>query len=195
MIKYFNRQRLFIVLFPLIILTFLSLNLIKPEIKRISKNVQKLQEKQKILLQLSQKREYLGKLKKEEVKIDQALKKAQEALPEKEEVPNFLVEMEKATKETANLLKTTTLSKGEQKQVETEQEVAKEKGKEQPKGISSLSFSLTISGNFKSLLDYLGFLETLSRFSTISSLNIKAAPDNKIETNISGQIYYKKGEK
>lgn len=200
MIKALNKQLLITLFFGLIILGFLFIKIAKPQFEKCQKKYKALTEKQKTLTEFSQKRKSLEELSKNKKEIAINLKKVEEALPEKEEVPDFLVQLETLVAKSANSFQSInfqrTVEKIKEKTKETgaktEKAPEKKVEKETP-GPKPLSFTLNISGNFQSLLDFITLSESLSRPFIISKVEIKSQKET-VQTTILGNIYYRTNE-
>jgi len=134
-----------------------------PRFSQVKEKIKSLSSNQMKLNELQVKRTNLEKFKKDETRIEKALEKAKIIVPQSKNVPDFIVQLEGGASETGNVISQLSFT--------------------------DLSFTLSIKGDFNSLLSYIKSLESLARFNTVSSLTANMGSEGKLETKIEGQIY------
>lgn len=193
-----NKQLIIISVVFLTLSIGLIFGIAKPRLSIFKQRYNELSQSQNKLASLTAKKENLIKLKKDETRIENALKKAENILPDQKQTAQFLVQLEAFSSETGNTLKSISMTE-EPKKKETKKEEGeiKEETKEEPKpavatsAYQTITLSIALGGSFKQLLDFLTYSESLARFVSFPSLTITSAPDNLIETKLEGEIYYK----
>lgn len=200
MTNIFNKQLIIILGISLVLIIGLFFVVAKPRFGTFKNRYKELSENQSKLAYLVAKKESLNKLKNEEKRIEEALKKAQNILPKQKETSDFLVILEAASKDTGNNLKSISMTEAPKQEAvkkEEEETVGKEKNqKEETKttapapAYQTITFSIDIEGDFKQLLDFLTLSESLSRFVTFPSLTVSTKA-NLLETKLEGEIYFK----
>jgi Tfp pilus assembly protein PilO len=193
-----NKQLIIILIIFLGLSFGLIFGIAKPRFSTFKQRYKELSETQTKLASLTAKKENLIKLKKDETRIENALKIAENILPDQKQTAQFLVQLEAASSETGNTLKSINISEGSKKKETSKEEegLEEKKTKEEvkpstPAPYQTINFSINLNGNFKQLLDFLTISESLARFVSFPSLTITSGPDNLIETKLEGEIYYK----
>lgn len=174
------------------ILLGLAIFVIRPKVNNIISLYKQKQEKEIELVQAKQKEKDLEKLEDDYKDITEQLSKVYQALPSEKEVSDLVIQIDAAAKDSGNILETIQLSSqegggggDESKKDEEKSPFTQTEESEKLSGAYELPLQIKISTDFYKLLDFLGFLENLSRYIDISSLNIKAnETDGAMDVNI-----------
>jgi len=169
----------------------------KPRLHAFRNRYKALTENQTQLSGLLAKKEALIRLQKDEKRIDDALNLAQNLVPKTKSTSDFLIQIEAAVTGTGNNMKSININESaKQTQTKEEEETTTQKKTQQaqPKEKSpykTITFSITMEGNFKQLLDFLTLAESLSRLTNLPTITIVPSQNNLLQTKIDGEIYYK----
>jgi len=170
----------------------------KPRLCAFWNRYKALTENQTQISGLLAKKEALTKLQKDEKRIDDALNLAQNLIPKTKSTSDFLIQIEAAVTGTGNNMKSINMNESAaqtQTKEEAEETTTQKKAQQtQPKEESpykTITFSISMEGNFKQLLDFLALAESLSRLTNLPTITITPSQNNLLQTKIDGEIYYK----
>ncbi len=186
-----------IIIITSIIILGLAVFVIRPKVNNLISSYKQKQEKETELIQAKQKEKDLEKLEDEYKDIEDQLSKAYQALPSEKEVSDLIIQIEALAKESGSILETIQLVGEETDEKEKEKEEEKSPftqttESENLPGAYELSVQIKLTTDYYKFLGLLEFLENLSRYVDVTSLNIKAnESDNTMQVSLSLVSYIK----
>ena len=183
-----NRNIMMIAVF-LLICAGLIFGIGQMRFKILKTRLRELKESRNQIATLSSKKDSLVKLNKNKIGMDEVYKKARNIVPEKKETTAFLSELGTAAAQNQVSIKSIDIT---EPQPDKKNEDTNNQKKEDKSPYNKLGFNIILNSDFLPQLNFLNTMESLSRFTNITSLTMSIKEDNLIECKINGEIYYKK---
>jgi len=204
----------FIIIFcTLIIVGLMGYFFIMPSYSKMTTAKEQLQTQQTTYLQ---DKKQIEDIKNNETYYQEILKnsaKTDELIPSQKDIDNFVIQLEEIAKRSNISLKTVGIttptpesskqpategtgstqgqSQGQSSSTTTEKTAPTQAAKKGNLNFYTISFKLSLTGNYASILEYLSLMEHINRFVTIKKVSINSSSINILDVEIDGEIYIK----